>query len=297
VELKVDQIEIGKRYRKDLGDLGELAASIKAVGLLHPIVVTPAHVLVSGERRLQACIQLGWTKAPVHVVKNLEDARARLKAEHDENECRKPFTPSERVAIGEALRPLAIADALKRKESTQAKPGEGKVGRSGARKLNAPTGRADVEVASAVGMSQNTYRKARDVVEAAEQEPDNPVVQQAKEEMDRTGKVDPAFRKVREQTKDSKPKLGPPCDGMQFARMAIMDLEQIRDDDAERDQAFGRVRGWLNGKQTTTTTRAGADKGIRLSFDAIDVLKKIPRDDLQRADGLKQIMAWIEDNR
>lgn len=41
------------------------------------------------------------------------------------------------------------------------------------------------------------------------------------------------------------PKLGAPQDGMQFARMAIMDLEQIREDDVERDAAFERVLAWI----------------------------------------------------
>ena len=42
------------------------------------------------------------------------------------------------------------------------------------------------------------------------------------------------------------PKLGPPCDGMQFARLALMDLDQIRNDDLERLQAFQVVRRWLD---------------------------------------------------
>jgi hypothetical protein len=41
------------------------------------------------------------------------------------------------------------------------------------------------------------------------------------------------------------PKLGPPRNGMDFARMALMDLEQIRDDDVERDAAFDCVMEWI----------------------------------------------------
>jgi hypothetical protein len=40
-------------------------------------------------------------------------------------------------------------------------------------------------------------------------------------------------------------KLGPPSFGMQFARMAIMDLERIQDNDLERDQAFAFVKQWI----------------------------------------------------
>lgn len=42
-----------------------------------------------------------------------------------------------------------------------------------------------------------------------------------------------------------RPVLGPPCDGMRFARMAVMDLEQIRDDDTERAEAFAFVKEWI----------------------------------------------------
>jgi hypothetical protein len=40
--------------------------------------------------------------------------------------------------------------------------------------------------------------------------------------------------------------MGPPTNGMQFARMAVMDLEQIRPDDAERLAAFAFVKEWID---------------------------------------------------
>lgn len=39
--------------------------------------------------------------------------------------------------------------------------------------------------------------------------------------------------------------MGPPSDGMQFARMAILDLEQIQTNDTERTAAFDHVKGWI----------------------------------------------------
>jgi hypothetical protein len=44
---------------------------------------------------------------------------------------------------------------------------------------------------------------------------------------------------------DARPRLGPPCDGMQFAQMAVRDLEKIRQDDSQRKQAFAFVKGWI----------------------------------------------------
>lgn len=40
--------------------------------------------------------------------------------------------------------------------------------------------------------------------------------------------------------------VGPPCVGMQFARIAIMKLAEIRQDDLEREQAFQAVRRWID---------------------------------------------------
>jgi ribosomal protein L12E/L44/L45/RPP1/RPP2 len=39
--------------------------------------------------------------------------------------------------------------------------------------------------------------------------------------------------------------IGPPSDGMQFARIAIMNLEQIKNNDVERVEAFAVVKDWI----------------------------------------------------
>ena len=44
---------------------------------------------------------------------------------------------------------------------------------------------------------------------------------------------------------DGNTKLLPPCIGMQFARIAVMKLCEIREDDLERTQAFNYVKGWI----------------------------------------------------
>ncbi|MBA4192198.1 MAG: hypothetical protein C0467_29855, partial [Planctomycetaceae bacterium] len=53
-EVPISSITIGDRFRKDLGDLSELAESIDAIGLLHPIGITHSRELVYGLRRLRA---------------------------------------------------------------------------------------------------------------------------------------------------------------------------------------------------------------------------------------------------
>ena len=39
--------------------------------------------------------------------------------------------------------------------------------------------------------------------------------------------------------------IGPPCVGMQFARIAILNLDQIKNNDIEREQAINAVKEWM----------------------------------------------------
>lgn len=72
----VREIRTENRQRRDLGDLSELAESIRQNGLLQPILVTEDGTLLVGERRLRAVQLLGWEKIPVRVIR-LEEADVR----------------------------------------------------------------------------------------------------------------------------------------------------------------------------------------------------------------------------
>jgi hypothetical protein len=100
IEVRCDAIQVGERHRKDLGELEGLAASIATEGLLQPIGITEESVLVFGERRLRAFQDvLRQETIPARIV-HVGSISA---GEYAENEIRKDFTPSERVAIGKAL--------------------------------------------------------------------------------------------------------------------------------------------------------------------------------------------------
>ena len=98
-EIPLQEIRIGQRRRKDMGDLQSLADSIAKVGLLQPIGITEDNELVFGERRIRAAQRLEWETITARVVQ----VSSIIAGEYHENEIRKDFTPSERVAIGEAL--------------------------------------------------------------------------------------------------------------------------------------------------------------------------------------------------
>jgi ParB family transcriptional regulator, chromosome partitioning protein len=53
--MKISDIKIGNRFRKDLGDIQNLADSIREIGLLQPVVVNENNDLIAGQRRIEAC--------------------------------------------------------------------------------------------------------------------------------------------------------------------------------------------------------------------------------------------------
>lgn len=69
------------RREFDPAAITELANSIRAAGLLQPVVVRPVigeksnYELIAGERRLRACKQLGWSEIPA-IVMNATDQNA-----------------------------------------------------------------------------------------------------------------------------------------------------------------------------------------------------------------------------
>ena len=163
-----------------MGDIEELAASIAELGLLQPIVVRPDGKLIAGERRLRAAKLLGWTSIPVNVV----DLDAVVRGEFAENAVRKDFTLSEAVAIKRALEPVERAKAKERQLAGRpvGKFPEGK-------------GRALDNVAKVVGKDRTTIAKAEAIVDAAEAEPER--FGRLKEQMDRTGRVNGVYRRLK----------------------------------------------------------------------------------------------------
>lgn len=213
----VDAVRVGPRHRVDLGDVEALAASIDAVGLLHPVVVTADLGLVAGARRLAAVRLLGWDQVPVHVVSGLGDAAALLAAERDENTCRKDMTPEEKVALGRALEDLERPKARRRqREAIRERDEQGRAVATPEKFPEAAT-RGEVRdlVGAAVGMSGVTYQRAKAVVSMAREgrtpdgeqltEQEQVVALEALEEMNATGKVTPAYTKARPE-----PPLSPP---------------------------------------------------------------------------------------
>ena len=98
----------------DEASLAEMAETIKAHGLIQPIVVTPApakskkkYRIVAGERRYHACLKAGLTEAPIRVVRGDEGALSEIALV--ENLQREDLSP---IETAQAIKKLIEAQGL-----------------------------------------------------------------------------------------------------------------------------------------------------------------------------------------
>jgi N6-adenosine-specific RNA methylase IME4/ParB-like chromosome segregation protein Spo0J len=161
----VKSIRVENRFRKQLGDLTPLVDSIRALGLLHPILVNREHRLIAGARRLGACKQLGWRVIPARVI-DLDE----LRAEHDENVVRQDFLPSEAVGIKRAMEELERQRARDRMSEGGKLSKKGMI--TGGKIPPLKKGKTRDKLAAHVGMSYKTLRRAEEILIAGEQQPE-----------------------------------------------------------------------------------------------------------------------------
>ena len=114
--IDINKVTVGKRIRKDYGDITSLADDIEDRGLINPPVVTPDYELIAGERRLKAMKKLDYRQIEVRIM-SVEDCEHQLKIEISENEERKAFTYSERMDYAKQLERIEAKKAKDRKTS------------------------------------------------------------------------------------------------------------------------------------------------------------------------------------
>ena len=158
--LGIEKIKVADRIRKDFGNIQELANDIKENGLINPPVITPEYKLIAGERRVKACILLGYQQIEVRVM-TVRDYEHQLKLEISENENRKEFTFSERI---EWAKRLEQVERIKAEERM-------KIGKENNPMENFPQGSTRDIVADQSGFgSGKQYEKAKFIAENARPE-------------------------------------------------------------------------------------------------------------------------------
>jgi ParB-like chromosome segregation protein Spo0J len=237
VELPIQEIKIGDRYRKDLGDVADLVESIRALGMLQLIVVTEDYRLIAGERRLAAAKTLGWETVPVHVAKDLSAAVDLLRAERDENTCRKDLSPLEAVALGKKIEEL-LRPKMKERQREHGKTAPGRAKNTSGKLTEVTDGQPKETrdaAAAAAGMGARTYAKAKAVADAAEREPEK--YRDIASEMDSTGKVDRAHRKLRQKREAAKSTCEPGKRAPSYRKLDKATKALLHDAAATHDEA------------------------------------------------------------
>ena len=180
--IPIESILIRDRTRKHLGDINSLAESIASVGLLQPIVINENNELIDGQRRIKAYEQLGRTEIPIYQV-NLEMI---ILGEFHANTNRKDFTSSERVAISNAVeeflrkhskgvgRPRNVQKSGKTsiKDSRLSPDSTNEGSENNVVNLTTFSGRIKDNVSRYFGISRNALEKEKEIVNAAEQNPE-----------------------------------------------------------------------------------------------------------------------------
>lgn len=122
----IASIVVGERRREDMGDIDALARSLEQYGLIQPIVIDDAGMLVAGGRRLAAAQSLGWTHIDCRPFGTLSEVE-RQEIELEENLQRKDLTPYERsktlVRLAEAAAEVDRASFVATRNET---PKEGR---------------------------------------------------------------------------------------------------------------------------------------------------------------------------
>jgi len=135
MNILISSIRVDARMRKDLGDINDLAESLKTHNLMHPVVVleeAEGYRLIAGERRLTAAKRAGWTEVPATVFRDLNDLQVKS-MELEENIKR------ENLSIAEQARGVKELEELKQALHGKPKPGVNK----GERGYTSGFGRAD----------------------------------------------------------------------------------------------------------------------------------------------------------
>jgi len=200
----ISDISIGHRYRApeapDDKDFRQLVDSINDIGLLQPVVLSLDYTLVAGLRRIRAAETLGFDMIEATFATDANDLASKLRAELDENTCRKPFKPTEAAALRKAIRAAMPPPNKGGRPKADKQTGGNLPPVSEQPKPKRQRKSRDV-AADGTGYSGRTLDKVDEVSEIADDpmQPDavREVAEQALEQIDDSGNVDASYQAVK----------------------------------------------------------------------------------------------------
>lgn len=247
VDRTVDSIRVGRRHRRDLGDIDALARSIADLGLLQPITITPDGTLVCGARRLEAVKRLGLRTIGVWVRPGISTDLQRMLAEQHENTERKPLSPTEAAVLYRELKALLAEDAARRQHATRfasrhtpggadSAPPAGRAGRTRAQAAQMVTGR------NSYSMLEQVSELQRLAADPGTDESLQALAAEALAGIDRDGKVHGHYQRVRAATAAPG---GLPADAPEGRRRAGSPVPPARAAVRRFVLGLSDLKGWL----------------------------------------------------
>ncbi len=109
IEVPLNKITVGPRYRKDMGDMQEFVASIKEHGILQPITIDSNYLLVTGGRRYAGAKQAGLSTIPC-LIRKITGKLNYLELELLENKQRKDMTWQEQARLEKDIFELRLKE-------------------------------------------------------------------------------------------------------------------------------------------------------------------------------------------
>lgn len=120
--IDLDSITVNNRARQVFEDIDKLAQDIRMVGLLNPILITEASILIAGERRLRAFKHLReesnhkqYLQIPCKICKGLTTIDLDL-IELIENTGRKDFVWHEEILLKSQIHQRLVNESISRKD-------------------------------------------------------------------------------------------------------------------------------------------------------------------------------------
>lgn len=114
-DIDIDLIYAEKQVRTEVGDLTEIAESIKAQGVLQPILVHAQedgrYLLIAGERRWRAARLAGLTSIPVKIKRGLDPKQIRVMQVTENNERKDLTAYEEAMGVAEDVEKYGFEEA------------------------------------------------------------------------------------------------------------------------------------------------------------------------------------------